>query len=179
MWQAHYLTFGKHNILEVESLSMKEGAKYLPLYSHLRESGQDELTLSFSAIEALLGERLPATARTQRAWWSNRSRGAVQAAAWMTAGYHVETLDLAAEEVTFRKPGLVYKVQRQGDIVLWDADLVKALRHHMGLNQAQFAKELGIRQPTVSEWETGAYEPRRSSSKLLSLVAEKAGFQYE
>jgi len=158
---------------------LKEGTKYHPLYDHLRQSGQDELTLTFAAIEALLGERLPATARTQRAWWSNRSQGAVQATAWMGAGYHVEALDLAAEQVTFRKPGLVYNVQRQGDIVLWHADLIKALRHHMGMNQAQFAQELGIRQPTVSEWETGAYEPKRSTSKFLTLVAERAGFEYE
>ena len=158
---------------------MKEGTKYHPLYDHLRQSGQAELTLTFPAIEALLGQRLPATARSQRAWWSNRDQGSVQAAAWMDAGYHVAALDLAAGQVTFRKPGLVYNVQRQGDIVLWHADLIRALRHHMGLNQAQFAQELGVRQPTISEWETGAYEPRRSSSKLLTLVAEKAGFRYD
>jgi DNA-binding XRE family transcriptional regulator len=157
---------------------MKEGSKYHPLYDRLRQSEQDELTLTFSAIEALLDAQLPATARTQRAWWSNRSQGAVQAAAWMGAGYHVEDLDLTAEQVTFRKPGLVYNVQREGDIVLWNADLIKALRHHMGMNQAQFSQELGVRQPTISEWETGVYAPRRSSSKLLTLIAEQAGFEY-
>ena len=157
---------------------MKEGSKYHPLYDLLRQSGQDELTLTFSAVEALLGAQLPVSARTQRAWWSNRSKGAVQAAAWMGAGYHVEVLDLTAEQVTFRKPGLVYNVQREGDIVLWNAGLIKALRHHMGMNQAQFSQELGVRQPTISEWETGAYEPRRSSSKLLTLIAERAGFEY-
>ena len=157
---------------------MKPGTKYYPLYEHLRQSGQDELILTFSAVETLINDQLPPTARTKRAWWSNRSQGAVQADAWMGAGYHVEEIDLTAEKITFRKPGLVYNIQRQGNIVLWDADLVRALRHHMGLNQAEFAKELGVRQPTVSEWETGAYEPRRSSSKLLMLVAEKAGFKY-
>lgn len=158
---------------------MKEGSKYHPLYNHLHQSGQDELTLSFSDIEAFLGERLPSSARAQRAWWGNRSQGAVQATAWMGAGYHVEDLDLESEQVTFRKPGLVYNVQREGNIVLWHADLVKALRHHMGMNQAEFAHELGVRQPTVSEWETGAYEPRRSSSKLLTLIAEQADFKYD
>jgi len=162
----------------MEAEGMKEGTKYHPLYTHLRQSGQDELTLSFSAIELLLGERLPDTARSQRGWWSNRSQGAVQAVAWMGAGYHVESLDLTAEQVTFRKPGLVYNVQREGGNVLWNADLIKALRHHMGMNQAQFSQELGVRQPTISEWETGAYEPRRSSSKLLTLIAERAGFEY-
>ncbi len=157
---------------------MKKGSKYHPLFAYLRQSGQDELTLTFSAVEALLNDVLPKSARTHRAWWSNRSQGAVQATAWMGAGYHAEELDLAKEQVTFRKPGLVYNVRREGEIVLWDADLVKALRHHMGMNQAQFAEELGVRQPTVSEWETGAYNPRRSSSKLLTLIAEKADFEY-
>lgn len=158
---------------------MKEGTKYHPLFYHLSQCEQDELTLTFAAIEALLGERLPGTARTHRAWWSNRSEGAVQAAAWMGAGYHVENLNLATEQVTFRKPGRVYHIQRDRGIVRWNADLVKALRHHMGLNQAEFARELGVRQPTISEWETGAYSPRRSSSKLLTLIAERAGFSYE
>ena len=157
---------------------MKEGTKYHPLYAYLYQSGQDELTLSFSEIETLLDDRLPASARSQRAWWSNRSQGAVQATAWMGAGYHVETLDLAAEQVTFRKPGLVYNVQREGAIVLWNADLIKALRFHMGMNQGQFAQELGMRQPKISEWETGVYAPKRSSSKLLTLIAEQAGFEY-
>ena len=158
---------------------MKEGAKYHPLFHHLSQCEQDELTLTFAAIEALLGDRLPVTARTHRAWWSNRSQGAVQAAAWMGAGYHVENLDLAKELVTFRKPGRVYNIRREGGAVRWDADLVKALRYHMGMNQAEFARELGVRQPTISEWETGAYAPRRSSSKLLTLIAERAGFRYE
>lgn len=164
---------------EAETEDMKAGSKYYPLHEYLRQSGKDALTLTFATIETMLGARLPATARAQRGWWSNRSQGAVQAEAWMKAGYHVVEIDLAEEQVTFRKPGLVYNVRREGDIVMWDADLVRALRHHMGLNQADFAKELGVRQPTVSEWETGVYEPRRASSKLLMLIAERAGFEYE
>jgi DNA-binding transcriptional regulator YiaG len=159
-------------------MAMKTGTKYHPLYDRLRQSGQDEVTLTFAAIEALLGQRLPATARSQRAWWSNRNRGAGPAMAWTGAGYFVEDLDLAAERVTFRKRQRVYNVQREGDIVLWNAELIKALRYHMGMSQVEFARELGMRQPTISEWETGAYTPKRSSSKLLTLIAERAGFQY-
>ncbi len=158
---------------------MKKGTKYYPLYIHLQQSDQNELTLSLSQIETIIGARLPASARAQRAWWSNRSDGSVQSSAWMSAGYHVETIDLVGEQITFRKPGLVYNVKREGDLVLWDADLVKALRHHMGLSQKEFAQQLAIRQPTVSEWETGVYAPKRSSSKLLMMIAEQAGFKYE
>lgn len=160
---------------------MKEGSKYYPLYQYLDQSDQDEVSLTLAEIETLLDDTLPPSARTHRGWWSNRQQGAVQAEAWMEAGYEVEAIDLEEGSITFRKPGLIYdyEVKREGNIVLWDAVLIKALRHHMGMTQAEFAKELGVRQPTISEWETGAYIPKRSSSKLLTLVAEKAGFEYE
>jgi DNA-binding transcriptional regulator YiaG len=35
-----------------------------------------------------------------------------------------------------------------------------------------------MRQQTVSEWETGRYAPRGGSAKLLSMIAERAGFDY-
>lgn len=60
----------------------------------------------------------------------------------------------------------------------WDDERLRALRRHLGLTQQQFAEELGVRQQTVSEWETAAYRPRGASSRLLSLVAERAGFVY-
>jgi DNA-binding XRE family transcriptional regulator len=156
---------------------MKHRSKYHPLYEHLRASGADALTLTFAQVEMLMGESMPASARARRGWWSNRAAGSPQSAAWTEAGYRVEDVDLQGEHVTFRKPGL-YEVRRRGDMVLWDGDLVKALRLHMGLNQAELAEELGVRQQTISEWETGAYEPRRAMCKYLAKVAEEAGFSY-
>jgi DNA-binding transcriptional regulator YiaG len=46
------------------------------------------------------------------------------------------------------------------------------------MTQQQLADELGMRQQTVSEWETGAYRPRGASVRLLSVIAEDAGFTY-
>jgi len=60
----------------------------------------------------------------------------------------------------------------------WDAHGVQALRRHLGLTQRELAEELGVRQQTVSEWETGMYRPRGASRRLLGLVAERAGFAY-
>jgi len=60
----------------------------------------------------------------------------------------------------------------------WDAGNVRALRRHMGLSQEELAGELGTRQQTVSEWETGRYRPRGTSARLLTIVAERAGFEY-
>jgi DNA-binding transcriptional regulator YiaG len=61
----------------------------------------------------------------------------------------------------------------------WDAQRVKALRRHLGYTQQQLSDELGTRQQTVSEWETGMYQPRGASARLLSLIAERAAFRYE
>ena len=61
----------------------------------------------------------------------------------------------------------------------WEAEGVRALRRHLGLSQRQMAAELGTRQQTVSEWETGLYRPRGASARLLTIIAERAGFQYE
>jgi DNA-binding transcriptional regulator YiaG len=60
----------------------------------------------------------------------------------------------------------------------WDARSIKALREFMGLTQQALADELGMRQQTISEWETGMYRPRRSTSKYLSLIADRVGFEY-
>jgi DNA-binding XRE family transcriptional regulator len=48
----------------------------------------------------------------------------------------------------------------------------------MNWTQAELAEKLGMRQQTISEWETGMYEPKRSTSKFLTMFAEQAGFQY-
>ena len=60
----------------------------------------------------------------------------------------------------------------------WDAGGVKALRKHLGLSQEELAQELGTRQQTISEWETGVYQPRGMSERLLEIVAERASFLY-
>ena len=38
---------------------------------------------------------------------------------------------------------------------------------------------MGTRQQTISEWETGEYLPRGTSAKLLSIIADRSGFEYK
>ena len=61
----------------------------------------------------------------------------------------------------------------------WDATSVRGLRRHLALTQDQLADELGVRQQTVSEWETGAYQPRGASNRLLTIIADRADFAYD
>jgi DNA-binding transcriptional regulator YiaG len=69
--------------------------------------------------------------------------------------------------------------KRQPKRAAWDAAAVRALRRHMSLSQDELAAALGTRQQTVSEWETGRYRPRGASATLLSMIAERAEFDYE
>ena len=60
--------------------------------------------------------------------------------------------------------------------VEWDRQRIAALRERLGLTQAELAKRLGIRQQTVSEWETGRYRPRGASVTLLRMAEERAPY---
>ena len=60
----------------------------------------------------------------------------------------------------------------------WDADTVRELRSRMRLTQQQMARRLGIRQQTVSEWETGLYAPKGASVTLLRMVSEESDTSY-
>jgi putative transcriptional regulator len=66
--------------------------------------------------------------------------------------------------------------RRRGPV--WNGQQVRALRQHLGLTQEQMAAEMGTRQQTISEWETGQYQPRGTSVRLLALIAEREGFPY-
>ena len=61
----------------------------------------------------------------------------------------------------------------------WDSERIQTLRRHLGLTQRELAERLGTRQQTISEWETGMYQPRGTSSTVLSIIAERAKFEYQ
>lgn len=84
--------------------------QYDSLGAHLaaqRAAGLARCTLSFGAIEAILGRQLPRTARHPRGhrqWWVGLGAGLPHAwYGWQRVGWRVETVDLAAETVTFAR----------------------------------------------------------------------------
>jgi DNA-binding transcriptional regulator YiaG len=58
----------------------------------------------------------------------------------------------------------------------WNAQRIRELREFLDMTQRQMAQELQVRQQTISEWETGIHTPHRSTQKLLTMLAERAGF---
>jgi DNA-binding transcriptional regulator YiaG len=73
---------------------------------------------------------------------------------------------------------MVMKKRYDARRISWDSQRIQALRRHLGLTQRELADQLGTRQQTISEWETGMYQPRGASATLLSMVAEQAKFKY-
>jgi DNA-binding transcriptional regulator YiaG len=156
---------------------MKTGSKYHPLFDYLQNCDREEITLSFSEIEALIGS-LPATAFKKKNWWSNRdSSSALQAKAWIGASYSIESVDLNQWTVGFRKFQASYNIQKTAGAITWRQDAIKALRKHLNLTQSKFAEKIGVRRQTVSEWENGVYDPDRSTAKFLEIIAEQSDFQ--
>lgn len=70
-------------------------------------------------------------------------------------------------------------MKRGGKRTTWDKRRIQALRSYLSLTQNEMAERLGTRQQTISEWETGMYQPRGASATLLSIVAEQAEFEYK
>ena len=159
-------------------MSIKPGSKYYPLFEHLQKCNEEDITLTFREVETIIENSLPASAFNKKNWWSNRdTSSALQAKAWVSAGYHIESVDLTQKTVIFRKFQARYNIQKKDGAVVWQQDAIKALRKHMSLTQAQFAQELGVRRQTVSEWENGVYDPDRSTTKFLELIAKQTKFQ--
>ena len=84
---------------------MTEGTKYHPLFEFLLFSGQGEKTMTFAEIEAVIGARLPPSARRREEWWSNSASGHSQARAWLRANYKAGSVNLAKQTITFRLDG--------------------------------------------------------------------------
>ncbi len=82
-------------------------SKYDRLADHLAAIGAPVITLTFAAVEAVVGP-LPAQARHESPWWgaTAASRYAYpHAIRWWQAGYVADRPDFAAETVTFRRVG--------------------------------------------------------------------------
>lgn len=81
-------------------------SKYEPLTSYLRAQRGNQIRMSFAEIERVIGLKLPPSADTHRAWWSNNPSNNVMTKAWLEAGFESEQVDLSSRKLVFRRlPG--------------------------------------------------------------------------
>lgn len=67
--------------------------KYFPLYEYLLQQEEKHVVLTFEEIEEIIHAKLPKSAYKYQAWWGNTKSGTyVQAAAWIEAGFRVDTI---------------------------------------------------------------------------------------
>ena len=76
-------------------------SKYEPLTAFLQAKQGRDVRISFSEIEALIGQKLPAKSKANRAWWSNNASNSVMTKAWLAAGYNSAQVDIAGEKLSF------------------------------------------------------------------------------
>jgi hypothetical protein len=75
--------------------------KYAPLEKYLRDlpANQKEVALSFAQIERLINAKLPPSAYEYQQWWdSEREGNHVNARAWASAGWKVESVDFRSKQ---------------------------------------------------------------------------------
>jgi hypothetical protein len=78
-------------------------SKYQPLSEHLKRARGDRHALSFAEIEAIVGDRLPASAHKHRAWWSNNPNNSAMTKAWLAAGWYSSDVDMEGRKLVFRR----------------------------------------------------------------------------
>lgn len=74
---------------------------YAPLRSHLSAQTSEQVSMTFTEVERVIGRSLPPSARGKsiRQWWANTDTHS-QAKAWLGAG-RIAKLDVEREAVTF------------------------------------------------------------------------------
>ncbi len=78
-------------------------SRYLQLADFLKSQKGESVVLSFGEVELLLGSPLPASARKLRTWWTNDATHAQAKYGWLHAGWMVDSVDLKAGAVKFRR----------------------------------------------------------------------------
>lgn len=92
-------------IMPVEDEPFPGESRYAPLAIFLqsRPPADDRIDLSFEQIEQILGDALPASAYSHRAWWANDSAGHVQSRQWLDVGWRVGSINMTSQLVRFMR----------------------------------------------------------------------------
>ena len=77
-------------------------SKFENLSDFFAEMNRDQITLTFSEIERILGFPLSPSAREVKQYWSNSDSHSI-AQCWLKNGYKTCAVDLDRETVSFRK----------------------------------------------------------------------------
>jgi hypothetical protein len=120
--------------------------------------------MSFAEIEKVIGAKLPRSATTHRAWWSNNPENNVMTRAWRDAGFESEDVDMQGRRVTFRR----VHIEPSSDLVAPSVEVTTARHPLIGWMKGTLtiADGVDLTQPADPEWGEAAYgEPTRADRK--------------
>ena len=92
---------------------MPKGDKFIALTAYLEKCGEDKIKMTFSEIEKIIGCRLPDSAYTYPAQWSNSESHSL-AFGWLNAGYLTRQVNIPEQTVEFVREG-VHESQNVSD----------------------------------------------------------------
>lgn len=92
---------------------MPKGDKFIALTTYLEKCGENKIKMTFSEIEKIIGCRLPDSAYTYPAQWSNSESHSL-AFGWLNAGYLTQQVNIPEQTVEFVQEG-VYESQNVSD----------------------------------------------------------------
>ncbi len=76
--------------------------KYIPFREWLKRHPQDNIVVTFSEIEKIIGDHLPPSARKYFRWWDN-TQGTMAIYAILGAGFRTVMVDMENEKVRFQR----------------------------------------------------------------------------
>ncbi len=114
-----------------EVSSPRAGSRYAPLQAYLAQVADhvETTTMTFAGVEAVLGAKLPLSARRHRPWWANNAERHVHARAWLESGWKVAALNVTKEQVTFAR----VEGRSAAYIAFFNRVIAEVRRQHPGL----------------------------------------------
>lgn len=76
--------------------------KYIPLAAYFLKATLNEVKLTYTALENIIGQQLPNAAYLNSSWWKKTKPPAMHFQAWVEADYYVKEIELG-RSVTFAK----------------------------------------------------------------------------
>ena len=132
-------------------------SKYDRLGAYLREQGMNEIRMTFTEIERVVGIKLPKSQKHQ-AWWSNSTSNNVMTKVWLDAGYETAQVDVTGQKLVFRR---VSGSPPHGSGTSESADVKKQNRHPaLGAMKGTFSidQSWDRTKPTMSDEEIAEME---------------------
>jgi hypothetical protein len=130
-------------------------SKYGSLREHLQKQTKDQIPMTFSEIERVLGFKLPKS-QIYPAWWSNNPTNNVMTNEWLAAGFKTEQIDIEGRKLVFRKMASTGLAEEGGQFAAEEVQHSKKPRRHPGFGLmkglTKIAPGTDLTAPTGGDW---------------------------